>query len=121
MIQNNEKYYTISQAAKILDLIDKRTGKINTHTLRFWQKNFKEIKPKLFSGRRRLYNQNDIKILKKIKFLLKEKGMTIMGAKKYLDDEKSNLDELNTDHINTKNNIKLKLKNISNLIKKLKN
>ncbi len=44
-----------------------------------------------------------------------------MGAKKYLDDEKSNLDELNTDHINTKNNIKLKLKNISNLIKKLKN
>ena len=121
MSQKNEKYYSIGQVAKILNLIDPKTGKINTHTLRFWQKNFKEIKPKLFSGRRRLYNSSDIKILKKIKYLLKDKGMTILGVKKLLDNDKSNLDELNRDNIKTKDNIKLKIKNISKLIKNLKN
>ncbi len=120
MSQNNEKYYSISEVAKILDLIDNKTGKINTHTLRFWEKNFKQIKPKLFSGKRRLYNDSDILILKKIKFLLKEKGLTLKGAKKLLNNEKSDLDVLNKDHINTKNNLKLKIKNISSLINKLK-
>ena len=120
MSQNNEKYYSIGEVAKILDLIDNKTGKINTHTLRFWEKNFKQIKPKIFSGRRRLYNDSDPLILKKIKFLLKEKGLTLRGAKKQLNNEKSDLDELNKDHINTKNNLLLKIKNISSLIKKLK-
>jgi len=120
MSQNNEKYYSIGQVAKLLNLIDNKTGKINTHTLRFWEKNFKQIKPKLFSGRRRLYNDTDIQILKKIKFLLKEKGLTLKGAKKQLNDEKSDLDEFNKDHINTKTNLKIKIKNISSLIKKLK-
>ena len=120
MIQNDEKYYSISEVAKILNLIDQKTGKINTHTLRFWEKNFKQIKPKIFSGRRRLYNSSDIKILKRIKYLLKDKGMTLLGAKKHLNEEKSKLDELNKDHINTKNNLKIKIKKISNLINKLK-
>ena len=58
--------------------------------------------------------------LKKIKYLLKEKGLTLKGAKKQLNDEKSDLDEFNKDHINTKSNFKIKVKNISKLIKKLK-
>ena len=117
---SNKTYKSISEVAKILNLINTKTGKINTHTLRFWEKNFKQIKPKLFSGRRRLYNDSDVLILKKIKFLLKEKGLTLKGAKKHLNDEKSDLDELNKDHINTKNNLLLKIKNISSLINKLK-
>ena len=48
MSQNNEKYYSIGEVAKILDLIDNKTGKINTHTLRFWEKNFKQIKSQLY-------------------------------------------------------------------------
>ena len=120
MNQKDEKYYSISEVAKILNLIDSKTGKINTHTLRFWEKNFKQIKPKIFSGRRRLYNNSDVLILKKIKYLLKEKGLTLKGAKKQLNKDKSDLDEFNKDHINTKINLKLKIKNISNLIKKLK-
>ena len=120
MNQNDEKYYSIGEVAKILNLIDSKTGKINTHTLRFWEKNFKQIKPKIFSGRRRLYNNSDVLILKKIKYLLKEKGLTLKGAKKLLNKDKSDLDEFNKDHITTKKNLKLKIKNISNLIKKLK-
>ena len=120
MTQNDDKYYSIGEVAKILELIDSKTGKINTHTLRFWEKHFKQIKPKLFSGRRRLYNNTDLQILKKNKYLLKEKGLTLKGAKKQLNDEKSDLDEFNKDHINTKSNFKIKVKNISKLIKKLK-
>ena len=120
MSQNDKKYYSIGEVAKILNLIDNKTGKINTHTLRFWEKNFKQIKPKLFSGRRRAYNNSDVLILKKIKYLLKEKGLTLKGAKKQLNNDKSYLDELSKDRINTKNNLKLKIKNISNLIKNLK-
>ena len=113
-------YKTISEAAIEIGLINKKNHKPNTHTLRFWEKNFKQIKPKLFSGRRRLYNDSDVLILKKIKFLLKEKGLTLKGAKKQLNNEKSDLDDLNKNHINTKNNLKLKIQNISSLIKKLK-
>ena len=121
MSQNDEKYYSIGEVAKILNLIDNKTGKTNTHTLRFWEKNFKQIKPKLFSGRRRLYNNSDVLLLKRIKYLLKEKGLTLKGAKRLLNDDKSDLDELNKDLINTKSKLKSKIKHISNLIKNLKN
>ena len=120
MNQNDSKYYSISKVAKILNLINDKTGKINTHTLRFWEKNFKQIKPKIFSGKRRLYNASDIEILKKIKFLLKDKGMTLKGAKKLLNDEKSDLDVPSNNYINTKNNFKKRIKKISKLIKNLK-
>ena len=120
MNQNDSKYYSISKVAKILNLINDKTGKINTHTLRFWEKNFKQIKPKIFSGKRRLYNASDIEILKKIKFLLKDKGMTLKGAKKLLNEEKSDLDVPSNNYINTKNNFKKRIKKISKLIKNLK-
>ncbi len=120
MNQNDSKYYSISKVAKILNLINDKTGKINTHTLRFWEKNFKQIKPKVFSGKRRLYNASDIEILKKIKFLLKDKGMTLKGAKKLLNEEKSDLDVPSNNYINTKNNFKKRIKKISKLIKNLK-
>ena len=113
-------YKTISEVAIEIGLINKKNNRPNTHTLRFWEKNFKQIKPKLFSGKRRLYNESDIKILKKIKFLLKDKGMTLRGVKIQLDTDKSNLDEIKKDHINTKNDFKLKIKKISKLIKDLK-
>ena len=61
-------------------------------------------------------------ILKKIKYLLKEQGMTINGVKKLLNNDKSlKLDEFSNNPISV-NNIKLrnKLKNISNLVKQIK-
>ena len=76
----------------------------------------------LFRSNRRYYDQDTIKTLKKIKFLLKEKGFTINGVKKFLLNESSfKLDEINNKTIkSTNNNLKLKVEKISNLIKEIK-
>ena len=87
MIKNyktNVKYKTIGQVAKELDLIDKKTGILRTHTLRYWESQFRQIKPSVRAGKRRYYSQKDFKIIKFIKYLLKEKGLTINGVKKIL-------------------------------------
>ena len=82
--KSQDAYKTIGEVAEILNLFNPKTGNLSTHTLRFWEKEFRQIKPKIFAGNRRYYNVNTIKILKKIKFLLKDKGMTIKGVKKVL-------------------------------------
>ena len=120
MNENNKTYKTIGEVAKILNLVDKKTGKLSTHTIRFWEKEFKQVKPNIFSGRRRYYNDKAINILKKIKFLLKNKGMTINGVKKYLNQADSELDVNDNKTINN-DIIKTKLNKISNIVKKLKN
>tara|TARA_A100001011_G_scaffold339322_1_gene370693 strand:- start:783 stop:1163 length:381 start_codon:yes stop_codon:yes gene_type:complete len=119
--KENSKYKTIGEVAEILKLINKKKGSYSTHTIRFWEKEFKQIKPKFFSGNRRYYDQNSINILKKIKYLLKDKGMTLIGVKKQLDKENSNIDELNNISIRQKKVIKSKLKKIKNLVKEIKN
>ena len=118
--KNNQAYKTISEVAELLNLINTKTGKVSTHTIRFWEKEFKQIKPKIFAGKRRYYDNETIEILKNIKFLLKDKGMTIKGVKNHLLNDKSDLDVTNNTTINTKNILKTKLKNISNIIKQLK-
>ena len=118
--KNNQAYKTISEVAELLNLINTKTGKVSTHTIRFWEKEFKQIKPKIFAGKRRYYDNETIEILKNIKFLLKDKGMTIKGVKNHLLKDKSDLDETSNTSINTKNILKTKLKNISNIIKQLK-
>ena len=115
-------YKSIGEVAKDLNLVNSKTGKLNTHTIRFWEKEFKQIKPKIFTGRRRYYDQKSIQVIKKIRFLLKEKGFTLNGVKKFLVNESSfNLDETSDRTINTsKNNLKSKLEKISNLVKEIK-
>ena len=115
-------YKSIGEVAKLLNLVNKNNGSPNTHTIRFWEKEFKQIKPKIFSGRRRYYDDNSILILKKIHFLLKEQGMTINGVKKLLNNNKSlKLDEMSKNSISDNNyKIKNKLKKILNLAKELK-
>ena len=115
-------YKTIGEVAEILDLVNKKKGTLNTHTIRFWEKEFKQIKPKILSGNRRYYNSDTIEILRKVKYLLKDQGMTINGVKKLLNSNKSlKLDELSNNPINAYNKIRNKLKKISNLIKQIKN
>ena len=123
MIEKQEEAYkSISEVAKILNLVNQKTGKANTHTLRYWEKHFKQIKPKIFSGKRRYYDLKSIEVLKKIKYLLKEQGMTINGVKKCLYKEKFfELDVLDNRLINSKNiMLKSKLTKISKLIKEIK-
>ena len=119
--KSENAYKTISEVTRILNLVNKKTGSLNTHTLRFWEKQFKQVKPKILAGKRRYYDNKSIEILKKIKFLLKEKGMTIEGVKKYLINENSfNLDENYNRTITTKNILKSKIQKISKLAKELK-
>ena len=119
--KNNDAYKSIGEVAKILDLVNKKKGTLNTHTIRFWENKFKQIKPKILNGNRRYYNNDSIEVLKRIKYLLKDKGMTINGVKKVLNSDKSlKLDVLTNNSINVNNNIKSKLNKISKLIKLIK-
>ena len=119
--KENSKYKTIGEVAKILELFNKKKGSLSTHTIRFWEKEFKQIKPKVFSGNRRYYDENSINVLRKIKYLLKDKGMTLNGVKKVLNSNDSDIDELYNTSINQKNIIKSKLIKIKKLIKEFKN
>ena len=121
--KSSEAYKSIGEVAKILNLVNKKDGKLNTHTIRFWEKNFKNINPKIFAGRRRYYDQSCIETLKKIKFLLKNQGMTIKGVKKILSSTNSlDLDDSQNKSINMDKNLVLKKKvnRISKLVKELK-
>ena len=122
MINKSEKAYkSIGEVAKLLNLVNKEKGTLSTHTIRFWEKEFKQIKPKILNGNRRYYNNETINIIKKVKYLLKDQGMTINGVKKVLNLNQSlKLDELSNNSINANINIKQKLINISKLIKKIK-
>ena len=121
MTKSEDAYKTIGEVVKILNLKSKNKSISPTHTIRFWEKQFKQIKPKVLNGKRRYYNYKNIELLKKIKFLLKEQGMTINGVQKLLNNGAAlKLDETKNASIKA-SNIKNKLVKISNLVKNLKN
>ena len=120
MSKYDSAYKTIGEVVKILDLKNKSGNSTPTHTLRYWEKEFKQIKPKILSGNRRYYNKTNVDLLKKIKFLLKDQGLTINGAKKVLNSSNSNeLDEISNKTIRA-DNLRNKINNISNIINDLK-
>ena len=121
--KSDQAYKSIGEVAKLLNLVNKKNGNLNTHTIRFWEKEFKNIKPRILSGRRRYYDLVEIEKLKKIKFLLKTRGLTIKGAKYFLDNDNSlDLDEKSNQTINNtkKEILKKKINKISKLIKNIK-
>ena len=124
MKKSEQAYKSIGEVAKLLNLVNKKNGKYNTHTIRFWEKQFKKIKPLILSGRRRYYDEKTVKILIKIKYLLKNQGMTIKGVKKLLENKNPfDLDDSSnkTININEKSLIlKKKVNKISKLIKEIK-
>ena len=120
MDKSFEAYKTIGEVAEILSLSSKQKKIITTHTIRFWEKKFRQIRPKILDGNRRYYNSESIELLKKIHFLLKEKGMTINGVKKILSNKETlELDEISNQSIRTVN-LKNKLIKISKILKNLK-
>ena len=125
ILKSEDAYKTIGEVTKELGLINKKTGSLNTHTLRYWESQFKQIKPSVRAGKRRYYSPRDLKLIKLIKFLLKDKGLTINGARKVLDKSGDSLDEnmrlgLYKRNIKDTKKIKDKLNNISKIIKELK-
>ena len=123
MHKAEDAYKSIGEVAKLLNLVNKKKGTLNTHTIRFWEKEFKQIRPKILTGNRRYYSKETIEVLKKVKYLLKDQGMTIIGVKKLLNSKKSlKLDEISNNLINADNlNIKNKVKKILSLVKEIKN
>ena len=116
------KLYNISELAKILKLIDTKTKKPSNHTLRYWEKEFKEIKPKIIN-KRRYYSFKQVEVIKKIKFLLKDKGMTILGVKNLLKLNTNKLDENNLNSLKRdhyRSFLKSKIKTILKKINKIK-
>ena len=120
MDKSENAYKTISEVVEIIGLKSKK-GKLKpTHTLRYWEKEFNQIKPRILKGSRRYYDEKNIELLKKIHFLLKDRGMTINGVKKILKNKETlELDEFSNQSINSLN-IRNKVTKISNLIKNLK-
>ena len=120
MNKSTNAYKTIGEVAKILKLKLNKYGKPPTHIIRFWETQFKQIKPKILNANRRYYDEVSINLLKKIKYLLKDQGMTINGVKKLLNSNQSNeLDEFSNKTISAEN-LKYKINKISKIIKELK-
>ena len=116
-------YKTIGEAAVEIGLFNRKNNKPNTHTLRFWEKNFKQIRPKILFGNIRYYSNKDMYVLKLIYNLLKKQGMTINGAKKALNNTSIKLDPNILSDIkgeNLKQEIKDKAKRIKNILEKIK-
>ena len=111
-------YKTIGEAVKILNNEEPKNIKVSSHTIRFWEKQFIQLRPKVINNRR-YYNSTKLELLKFIKFLLKSEGMTIQGVKKHLNQNKSNLDDSLFNTIKAKY-FKSRLSNLSNIIKGLK-
>ena len=121
MDKSDKAYKTIGEVAKLLNLKKNKKGDLPTHIIRFWETQFKQIKPKILNSNRRYYDETSINLLKKVKFLLKEQGMTINGVKKILNGEDSlELDEMANNSIKA-DNLRNKLVKISKIVKNLKN
>jgi len=117
------KLINISQLANLLNLVNSKTKKPSNYVLRYWEKEFKQIKPIILKNRR-YYSEKQIDIIRLIKFLLKDKGMTINGVKNILKSDINSLDDYNSYSLKAeylKENIKVKSKTILEKIKKLKN
>tara|TARA_B100001093_G_C26676739_1_gene948614 strand:+ start:367 stop:747 length:381 start_codon:yes stop_codon:yes gene_type:complete len=116
------KLMSISNVSKILDLVDAKTKKPLNHTLRYWEKEFKEIRPKKINNRR-YYSSKQVEIIKMIKFLLKNKGMTVSGVKNLLNKNINKLDDPNTHSLKAdyyKNVLKKKSKLVLQKLDKIK-
>ena len=117
-----EKFLNISELSKLLNFVNSKTNKPTNYVLRYWEKEFKQIKPKIIN-KRRYYSKKQIDTIKLIKFLLKEKGMTINGVKNILKSNINSLDDYDSYSLKAdyyKENIKIKSKTILEKIKKLK-
>ena len=87
-----DKFVSISELTRSLNLINAKNKKPLNHTLRYWEKEFRQIRPKLIN-KRRYYSLNQVEIIKLIKYLLKDKGMTINGVKNILNSNVNKLDD----------------------------
>jgi len=116
------RLFNISEVSKIINLVDASNKKPLNYILRYWEKEFKQIRPKKINNRR-YYNEQQVEIIKLIKFLLKTKGMTVSGVKNLLNLNINKLDDYNSDSLKAdyyKLSLKEKSKKLLEKIKKIK-
>ena len=77
----DKKYFSIKEVSELCE--------VKPHTLRFWEKEFDKLKPETKKGSRRAYQKNDLLMVRQIRSLLYEEGLTIAGAKKRLNSKTS--------------------------------
>ena len=116
------KLIGISEMSKILNLVDPITKRPLNHILRYWEKEFKEIKPKKINNRR-YYSFKQVELIKTIKFLLRDKGLTISGVKILINSNINKLDDRDNNSLKAdyfKSLLKLKSRSLLEKINKLK-
>ena len=79
---SDKKYFSISEVSELCS--------VKPHTLRFWENEFKGLKPITRKGNRRYYQKKDIEMIRKIQALLYKEGLTISGVKRSLSSTKKN-------------------------------
>jgi DNA-binding transcriptional MerR regulator len=115
----NKELISISELAKILDLVDSRNKKPLTHTLRFWESKFKQIKPTILKGGRRYYSKKDVEVVKMIFYLLKDQKLTIEGAVKVMNNKINQLDDSTSSSIKSNYHKKKIITKSGNILSKL--
>ena len=117
-----KKLINISQLAITLKLVDPKNNKPLNYILRYWEKEFKQIRPKIIN-KRRYYSEDQVEIFKKINFLLKNQGLTISGVKNILNSNTNKLDDYNSNSLKAsylKLNLRAKSKKILDKLNKIK-
>lgn len=94
-------YYSISEVAEMFN--------VNLSNLRFWEKEFPQLKPKRNAKGTRFYTKEDIQIIKKIIFLVEDQKLTLKGAQRKLSEKK--------DEVAKKQELVERLKNIRSELK----
>ena len=91
------KLISITELSKLLNLINPKTKKPLNYVLRYWEKKFKQIQPKIINNRR-YYSKKQIDNIKLIKYFIKDKAMSIEGVKNIL---KSSFNSLDVNHLHS--------------------
>ena len=117
-----EKLINISELAIELDLVNPKNKKPLNYVLRYWEKQFSQIKPKIIN-KRRYYSKEQVEIFKLIKYFLKNQGLTINGVKNILNSKINKLDDYNYNSLKAtylKNKFKTKSEKILSRLNRLK-
>lgn len=85
----SKRYFTIGEASDLCD--------VRAHVLRYWEQEFEQLKPTKRKGNRRYYQRKDILLIRRIRYLLREQGYTISGARIQLEAEDKGTEGISID------------------------
>lgn len=104
-------YYSIGEVGNLLNLKD--------HVLRYWEKEFPQLKPRKTLGRNRKYSPEDIELIKLIKFMLYDQKYTIDGARRKLKEQKKEKTQIELSFKTDKKDLKEQITRELKLIKRI--